>query len=153
MIPDFTNANKTPWPVLPPGIWDATLKDVKERFVYNERRSDLYNGLLLGVENLFNAGCPQLFLDGSYVTGKPQPNDYEICWDSRFVNPDILDPIFLQFNNGTIDQKIKYKGEFFPALWIEANSGKPFIEFFQIDKYSAQPKGIIRIVNYLQERI
>lgn len=121
-----------------------------DRFAYNPRRLELFKGMQVGIENIFAAGCPQLFLDGSYVTGKPLPNDYEICWDVEFVDPQYLDPVFMIFDNGREAQKAKFKGEYFPAFWTEENSGKPFLDFFQQDKESGKKKGIVRIVNYLR---
>jgi hypothetical protein len=109
----------------------------------------LFDGFKKGIRNLFEAGCPQIFLDGSYVTEKPAPNDYEVCWDTDFVDPDMLDPVFLVFDNGREKQKKKYLGEFFPALFIEGNSGRPFLDFFQIDKHTGKQKGIIRLTNFL----
>ncbi|MBS1504556.1 MAG: hypothetical protein JST32_21020, partial [Bacteroidetes bacterium] len=145
MIPDFVNVRDALWPLLPPGIWDADIAEISERFAHNPHRLSLYTGMMKGIENIFRAGCPQLFLDGSYVTGKPLPNDYEICWDAAYVNPDLLDPAFLIFDNGREAQKKKYLGEYFPAFWTEHGSGKPFLDFFQQDKESGEQKGIIRI--------
>ena len=145
MIPNFTTYSGSPWPVLPPGIHDASLAEVYARFVTNDKRKILYQGMVRGLDNIFKSGCPQVFLDGSYVTEKPLPNDYEICWDGRFVDPNLLDPIFLDFSKGTLPQKNKYGGEYFPSSWIETGSGKSFLEFFQTDKQTGNPKGIIRI--------
>jgi len=150
MIPEFLDDPNLLWPILPPGIWDADISEIEARLVVNERRAFLFKGFKKGLENLFNAGCPQIFLDGSYVTEKPFPNDYEVCWDTNFVDPDLLDPVFLVFDNEREKQKEKYLGEYFPALLIEGNSGRPFLDFFQIDKHSGKQKGIIRLKNFLK---
>jgi len=145
MIPNFITYSGCPWPVLPPGIHDATLTEVYDRFVTNDKRKILYQGMMHGLDNIFKSGCPQIFLDGSYVTEKPLPNDYEICWDGRFVDPSLLDPVFFDFRNGRQTQKDKYGGEYFPSTMIEAGSRKTFLDFFQTDKQTGNPKGIIRI--------
>ncbi|TRW25957.1 hypothetical protein FMM05_06970 [Flavobacterium zepuense] len=150
MIPEFIIVENALWPLLPAGIWNSDIDEVYSRLANNPHRLDLFEGMKRGVEIMFRAGCPQLFLDGSYVTGKPIPNDYEICWDATFVNPDLLDPVFMVFDKGREAQKKKYKGEYFPAFWIEQSSGKPFLDFFQQDKESGEKKGIIRIANYLR---
>lgn len=151
MIPDFINIVGTPWLLLPPGIHDSTLSEVYTRYVTNSTRGLLFEGLKKGLENLFLSGCPQVFLDGSYVTSKPIPNDYEICWDMAFVDPDLLDPVFFDFDNGRYNQKKKFLGEYFPAALIEGVSGKPFLDFFQTDKDTGRPKGIIRLINHLKK--
>jgi hypothetical protein len=146
MIPNFITISGCPWRVLPPGVHDATLSEVYQCFVTNQRRKELYDGLELGLGNLFQSGCPQAFLDGSYVTDKPIPGDYEVCWDGRHVDPAMLDPVFLDFSNERAAQKAKYGGEYFPSAWIETGSGKTFLDFFQNEKTSGNPKGIIRII-------
>ncbi|MDB5250668.1 MAG: hypothetical protein JWQ40_5062 [Segetibacter sp.] len=149
MIPDFVRFIGSPWLLLPSGIHDSNLEEVFNRYVFNCGRREKFEGLVRALDNLFRSGCPQIFLDGSYVTAKPIPNDYEVCWDIRFVNPDLLDPVFSDFSNDRQKQKEKYGGEFFPAQIKEGMSGKPFLEFFQTDKHTGKKKGIVRILNHL----
>jgi hypothetical protein len=151
MIPDFIIVQGSPWALLPPGVHDTTLDEFFLRFVTNARRESLFDGLLNGMKSLFEAGCPQIFVDGSYVTAKPLPNDYEVCWDVRFVNPDLLDPIFFDLEDERDNQKVKFYGEYFPTIMTEGNSGKPFLEFFQTDRETGAKKGIIRIENYIKK--
>jgi hypothetical protein len=149
MIPDFIFIPGAVWPLLPPGIHDSTLTDVFDRYAINPTRTRFFDKMKLALQNLFSSGSPQIFLDGSYVTGKPIPGDYEICWDVTNVDPRLLDPVFLEFGNKRQSQLQKYQGEFFPASFIEGNSGKPFLDFFQTDKQTGQRKGIVRLLNYL----
>lgn len=151
MIPNFINIAGSSWPLLPPGIHDASLDEISKRYVINERRKQLFKGLIKGLDVLFKSGCPQIFLDGSYVTAKPYPNDYEVCWDSRYVDPKLLDPVFFDLNNGRANQKKKYLGEYFPAMMIEGMTGRPFLDFFQVDKDTGVRKGIIRLTNYMKK--
>ncbi len=151
MIPDYISLPGSPWPLLPPGIHDSTLTEVYERYAINQARLHLFEGLLKGLDNLFQSGCPQVFLDGSYVTAKLIPNDYEICWDIEDVDPDLLDPVFFDFNDGRANQKKKFLGEYFPAMLIEGVSGKPFLDFFQTDRDTGKKKGIVRLTNHLKK--
>ncbi len=149
MIPNCTMVENSPFGLLPPGIYDATLEEVKIRYAINPRRIALFKGMEMGIENLFLSGCPLLYLDGSYITTKPRPEDYEICWDPRFVIPALLDPILLDFSEERKRQKQKYAGEYFPSTMVEIGSGKAFADYFQKDKHSGAIKGIVRIYNYL----
>jgi hypothetical protein len=151
MIPDHINIPGSLWPLLPPGIYDSTLSEVYARYAINPSRLLLFQGLERGLDNLFRSGCPQVFLDGSYVTAKPIPNDYEICWDVEYVDPGLLDPVFFDFDNGRYNQKKKFLGEFFPAMLIEGASGKPFLDFFQTDRDTGKQKGIVRLTNHLKK--
>jgi len=83
------------------------------------------------------------YLDGSFVTAKPHPNDYDACWDALGVNPQLVDPVLFDFRSGRAAQKAKYKGELFPADFSAGIGGRTFLEFFQVDKSTGNPKGIV----------
>jgi len=86
-----------------------------------------------------------VYLNGSFVTSKELPNDYDGCWEEDGVDPTLLDPVLLTFDRGRVSQKAKYMGEMFPAS-IPANPrGLSFLEFFQTDKETGREKGIIAI--------
>ena len=143
MIPETVDIGAS-WKVLPNGLHDATLDDVKHRFATNETRRMLYDGLRRACQSLQTAGCTVIYLDGSYVTDKPYPGDFDVCWDPTLVDPNKLDPVFLDFSDRRKNQKKKYGGEFFPSS-IRADGVHTFIEFFRIDKETGSEKGIVRI--------
>lgn len=84
-------------------------------------------------------------MDGSFVTNKPKPGDYDGCWDVEGVDPDRLDPVLLVFDNRWAAQKAKYGGEMFPAQLHEGATGRTFLEFFQVDKATGRAKGIVQL--------
>ena len=114
MIPESVDIGGS-WKVLPRGLHNGTLAEVKKRFATNETRKTLYAGLFKACIELQTAGCKVIFLDGSYVTDKPNPGDFDLCWDPTHVNAHKLDPVFLDFSNLRKNQKLKYGGEFFPS--------------------------------------
>jgi hypothetical protein len=84
-------------------------------------------------------------LDGSFVTAKPDPEDYDCAWDVVGVDPHLLDPVLLDFRNQRAAQKAKFQGEFFPASSIaDPRTGQTFLQFFQQDR-NGQPKGIVAL--------
>lgn len=145
MIPILVPLAGAPWDVLPPGIHDADLAEISAAFAYNQRRRDLLLGFELAAAALSQAGCSKVYLDGSFVTAKPIPRDYDACWDTSGVDPTILDPVFRDFSNGRAAQKAKFSGEFFPAQLVEASVRKTFLEFLQLERFTGMPKGIISI--------
>lgn len=113
------------------------------RFGQTPYRRSLLAGLRRGIDGLKAAGCRTLYLDGSFVTSEAQPGDFDACWDVTGVDPALLDPVFRDFSNRRAAQKARFHGEFFPAQLPEGISGKTFLDFFQTDKDSGRPKGIV----------
>lgn len=134
-----------PWPILPSGVHAATLEEVEGVFAANAWRRELFDGLVLASGMLRVAGCPTVYLDGSYVTGKPRPGDFDACWDPSGVDPTKLNSVFLEFANGRAAQKAAFKGEFFPSSMMCADVGQAFVDFFQQDRFTGKQKGIIAI--------
>ncbi len=144
MIPHLTTLPGTPWDVLPAGIHIATFSEVEAAFAINAVRRELFAGLLDAAISLRAVGCVRLYLDGSYVTGKPIPGDYDACWDPVGVDLKKLDPVFRDFSNKRQAQKAKFKGEFFPSTMKNAPT-QPFVDFFQVDRFTGLSKGILLI--------
>jgi hypothetical protein len=82
-------------------------------------------------------------LDGSFVSEKDLPDDYDGAWDTRFVDPDLVDPVLLDFSNSRAAMKTKYFGELFPAT-AKAAPGVLYRDFFMKDR-SGVPKGVVQI--------
>jgi hypothetical protein len=129
----------------PPGVHAATFPDVAIAFATNARRRLLYEGLLLAARALRVAGCGRLYLDGSYVTAKTVPGDYDACWDPAGMDRGKLDPVFLDFSNKRQAMKNKFGGEFFPSTAPNTPT-QTFLDLFQVEKFTGQAKGILLIV-------
>ncbi len=141
MIPSFTDQG-----LLPQGIHAATWTEITERFGFSEHRQKLLEGLRLGLENLALAGCQTAYLDGSFVTQKPNPNDFDVCWEVAGVNPVLLEPELLLFRHARAEQKAKYQGEFMPSQIVaQLQPSLTYLEFYQLEKTTQAPKGIILI--------
>ena len=86
-----------------------------------------------------------VYIDGSFVTNKMVPGDYDACWDEAGVKIALLDPALRTFANRRLAQKIKFLGELFPASGVADGQGSTFLAFFQTDKATGRSKGIIAI--------
>ncbi len=140
MIPPFDEKGN-----LPQGIHWAEWTEFKARFGINFSRRRLIQGLELAMTELKKAGCQTIYINGSFVTDKPIPNDFDACWEREGVDIDYLRenaPYLLRFFDSRM-QKAKYKGEIYP-------SDQPVdeviitLDFFQQDR-NGHPKGIIAI--------
>jgi hypothetical protein len=82
-------------------------------------------------------------LNGSFVTAKDEPGDFDACWDPDGVDLDPLDPVLFDLSAGRRAQKARFGGELFPNV-IESKSGLVFVEFFQNERDTGR-KGIVLI--------
>jgi hypothetical protein len=130
---------------LPPGVHFATWREIEDRLSFNSRRQRLLAGFRQACEELRKAGCLLVYLDGSFVTRKDHPGDFDACWDIQNVDDERLDPVFWDFSRGRAAQKQRFLGEFFPAQLPEGATGKAFVDFFQVNKLTGEPKGILAI--------
>ena len=136
--PSLPNGN------LPPGIHEATWQEVAHCFGTNPHRQALLDGLFQARQNLKHAGCAKVYLNGSFVTYKEHPGDFDAAWETCGVNPDLLHPALRDFSNSRRAQKQTYRGELFYADAAADEHGRTFIEFFQTDR-ERNPKGIVAI--------
>ena len=111
MIPEHVDIGGT-WQVLPQGIHDATMEEIATRFGVTAHRRMLFDGFRRGVENLVAAGCANIYLDGSFVTDKGVPGDFDVCWDPVGVNDTLIDPVLLDLKQPRAAQKRKYFADF-----------------------------------------
>ena len=93
---------------LPPGVHTANWCEVVDCFAGNSHRANLTEGLLAACRNLAAAGCRELLLDGSFVTTKTLPGDYDGAWETAGVDPDRVDPVLLDFSQRRAAMKSKY---------------------------------------------
>ena len=145
MIPPLVSIPGAPWDVLPPGIHTATFAEIEGAFTYNPWRRSLFSGLVDAATHLSMVGCRRVLLDGSYVSAKPLPGDYDACWDPAGVDFARLDLVFDDFDNERANQKARFGGEFFPSSLIEADSGAAFSDFLQVGRFTGKKKGILAI--------
>ena len=130
---------------LPAGVHWTDWTDLSNHFGRTPHRQRLLSGLKEALEVLRAAGCETVYLDGSFVTSKDRPRDFDACWEIFGVDVQRLDPVLLDFANGRAAQKARFGGELFPVQTPNGPSGKTFFEFFQIDKQTGDPKGIIAL--------
>lgn len=115
------------------------------RFGGSPRRLELLQGLRGALAALGAAGCRTAYVDGSFVTAKPEPGDFDVCWEVADVSADALDPVLLDFSDGRRAQKERFGGELFPADVAAEPAGTRFLEYFQRDPETGEPKGIVQI--------
>ena len=75
-------------------------------------------------------GVGARLVDGSFVTSKAVPGDFDGCWDHDGVDFDVLDPVLLDFEGHRETQKAKFEGEMFIAATPADALGNRFLDSF-----------------------
>jgi hypothetical protein len=140
LIPPFDESGN-----LPPGIHKVDWDGLQMRFGGSLRRVELLAGLHQALAALRDAGCRTAYVDGSFVTAKENPGDFDVCWDASGVDAGLLDPALLEFGEGRRTQKQRFGGELFPSIARAEPGGTRFLEFFQRDRETGAPKGIVEL--------
>lgn len=141
MIPPFDPSTGN----LPPGIHLATWDEFVARYGYTPHHLTLLAGLKAALDALRVAGCFRAYIDGSFVTAKVAPGDFDACWERASVDATRLDPVLLTFSHRRAAQKAKFGGELFPADVPADTVGSRFVDYFQRDKATGAPKGIVAL--------
>jgi hypothetical protein len=128
---------------LPPGVHQVPWGFLQRHFGGNSHRAHLLDGLERALKNLAAAGCRRALIDGSFVSAKQLPGDFDAAWEPAGVDPDKVDPVLLDMSNKRAAMKAKYGGEMFPASAMAA-PGVTFRDFFQRDR-SGVAKGVLEI--------
>jgi len=71
-------------------------------------------------------------------TGKLPQGIHQATWE-------LLHPELLDFSDGRAAQKARYRGELFPAETLAEPAGTVFLDYFQRDRDTGLPKGIVAI--------
>jgi hypothetical protein len=129
MIPAFTEHG-----FLPPGIHRATLNEFKERFVVfkrSDRRLRIFEGLEKLLDQAMRSGIVRrVIIAGSFVTDKPEPNDFDCL---VVLDPAIVGNLLRPFEYNLVSRKMArhmFGGDIIPAL--EASHAlQQYLEFFQ----------------------
>jgi len=133
---------------LEPGIYPMTWEEFKEKFGYNEYRAWLLEGLEWAIADLKKIGCKAIFVDGSFITKKILPGDFDLCWEEEGVDLVAASKICPGlFDCGRKMEKIKarYRGDVAPSESIaDIKKDITFLGLFTEDR-QGRAKGIIRI--------
>jgi len=136
VIPDFDkNGN------LSPGIHEATIQEIKAYFANNMHRKKLFEKLLKVLKILGDCSCTEVYLNGSFITLKSEPRDYDLCYEPTGIKGT---DEFKQFLKTRDLRKEKYLGDIFPRL-PQPTYEIDHVEDWQTDR-DGEIKGIIRII-------
>lgn len=122
-IPNFTEKG-----LLPKGVHSCSLDEAREYFATNTHRKKLWEDFLRFLKEIKNKGLTgDLFIDGSFVTDKEEPNDIEVTLDVKNESVDQQKKAIIVFCLHHNSYKQDYNVDFYPTL----PSQNDFTLFFQ----------------------
>lgn len=150
MIPAFTDRG-----TLPHGIHPATMEEIRARFARfrrSDRRIRLFNCFAAYVEAARTTHVVvHLYLVGSYVTNKDEPNDIDllIIFSEEIVFQRIRPAEYNLIHKNGIRRVF---GSSIDAQPVQANSplAEEMLQFFQSDR-EGEPIGIVEVIFNAEE--
>lgn len=137
--------------LLPAGIHDCSVEEMRASFGWNEHRQKLICGFthFLSIE-IWGVFDYPVYADGSFVTDKKCPNDIDVALELRGASDaeSWRGLVFMEEHQARIREQ--YKVDF----WINFRSANDFVAFFQYAGHktakfkgleSRHPKGILRV--------
>lgn len=132
--------------LLPPGLFLAEVDEIEERFGRSTpRRKELFERLMMFIELAQHCRAVRMFVNGSFVTAKPEPGDVDVViWlDERVYE--------LLLENGDhkclhLEQMFKTRepGEAFPVF--EELTWNEWIDFFSLlREHPNKSKGLVEV--------
>ena len=141
MIPEFDRLGN-----LPLGIHDATILEIEIRFGGRGQRRRVFEDLVVWLGHMKAAGCRTVYVNGSFVTAKEFPNDFDACFDPTGVDRAKLDPVLLERSDAAIDLiRARYGGDIRVDREMPPGSISPYLRFFMRDGRARVEKGIVRL--------
>lgn len=142
MIPDFNDNG-----YLAPGIYEASFAEVKARFGFSKKRQKLLKLMEELLDQCALLNCDVLYLDGSFVSAKLNPCDYDACWDTSHESREwVLNNVANTLLNSESEvQKEYFGGEIYPAFTKAPLLPQlTILEYFQKTK-EGDSKGIVML--------
>ncbi len=122
-IPDFDRNG-----LLPAGVIDCTLDEIRIRFGWNDRRMMLFNNLAAFIENEVRPSFSDpWYCDGSFVTDKDMPEDTDVVLDLSAA-PNDRKWRGLDFMNR---EQPRLFSQYRVDFWVNLPGGNDFSSFFQ----------------------
>ena len=141
MIPEFDRLGN-----LPLEIHDATILEIEIRFGGRGQRRRVFEDLVVWLGHMKAAGCRTVYVNGSFVTAKEFPNDFDTCFDPTGVDRAKLDPVLLERSDAAIDLiRARYGGDIRVDREMPPGSISPYLRLFMRDGRARVENGIVRL--------
>lgn len=133
---------------MPEGVWDCSVEELRLKFgVFrtSDRRPNLFDKLeKLLAETNKTEWIEEIIIDGSFISGKDEPNDIDIILALRQETKNVETPFWIE---RILSQEGLKKRYGFDVIIVIYESPKHLInlDFFQQVRQSDLRKGVVRL--------
>lgn len=128
---------------------ELSFEEFKQYFGTNPSRKEKIETALLFFKIFSTCGCTAVYIGGSFVSTKKNPEDIDICFDINNIDYEKLEKIFPDFFDynkiGAIHRNLKCH------IFYYDKTTPRFLEMLQEDR-NGYPKGLVKIslinINY-----
>lgn len=140
--------------LIPPGVWDCTLQEIEQRFVFNDHRATLWAGFIdfLRAEGGSIPAGATMLVDGSFCRNKPMPSDIDVVVDLTPIPADVSLQLMMELRFRHDELKNRYHVDLWSQHPLLPHN---FIDYFQyigdkaaieLQLHPKMPKGILKVV-------
>lgn len=128
--------------LIPKGVHIKTFADIERMFTGNEKRKELFKDFMRWAREMKEAGCETVYLDGSFITKKVNPGDFDACWEVFTPVKSPTESLLLSPSREGIEwRKKQFKGDIFARY----DSFGDRVAHWQKDERTDELKGIIKL--------
>jgi len=138
MIPDFYDGH-----FLPDGAHDATWQEVQTRFGSGAKRQSLCARMSQVLLTARRCGFREVFLFGSFISGKPDPGDIDLMWVYRSGSYEGMAPECQEIVNHEM-MKARHGLDVFCCSDDRATI-EDLLSTWRVDRDRTKKRGIVRI--------
>lgn len=124
---------------------ELSFEEFQQHFGTNQQRKEKIRTAVSFIKIFASCGCKAVYIAGSFVSTKKDPEDIDICFDLTGIDEEKLERIFPGFNGPNRYMVIgKIRRESACHLFTFNNDDGFALELLQTDRYF-YPKGLVRI--------
>jgi hypothetical protein len=121
---------------------ELTLEEFEKHFGTNDWRKDRIKNALIFFEAFSACGCSTVYIGGSFISTKINPDDIDLCFDLQYVDYDKLGEVFLDFFDVNKISEIRRNLKCH-ILYFD-NTNLQYLHMLEKD-LNGDPKGLVKI--------
>ena len=121
---------------------NLTNEEFKQHFGTNSQRMQLLNNALPFFKIFHSCGCTDVYVGGSYVSKKKNPEDIDICFDISDIKQEKIKTMFPQFFD--INERGRIRRDLKCHIFVFDKNDTELFDLLKEDR-DGNPKGLVKL--------